>query len=204
MIDAFDRTFIRCKELYAEIFSHKMTNEMQEMFDLKILSKIMDVVMSVPNLIEFSLCVCYKCYGFEKNREDLLELLSFFLEWVWSDVQKVDSCYRYVFLLLMLEVFDNSEKWKSFYYKIYCRLVSNKVKLIEHEIKARKIAFERMISFGDHLRGFVYSIRTASLLGSGNLSIMAIFETISQSILDFGGLVGTKNESEKPFKIFGC
>ena len=64
----FDRTFIRCKELFAEIFSHKMTNEMQEMSDIKHADgKNVDMVMLVSNLICFSLSVCYKYHGNEKK-----------------------------------------------------------------------------------------------------------------------------------------
>ena len=137
----------------------------------------------------------------KKNREDLLELVGFSPKWVGSDDQKDNSIYsRYVSLLLMLEVFDNSEKWKSLYYKIYCRLVSNKVNLIEHEIKARKDLFERMLSFGDHWRGFSYGSMTASSLGSGNLRMMTLVKMIPQLLLDCKVLVGTMNEFENLLK----
>ena len=74
---SYELRLIRCRELYADLFSHKMKNEIHELFDIqKVPARANDMFQMVLVLICFSLSVCYKYIGDEKNRESQLELMS--------------------------------------------------------------------------------------------------------------------------------
>ena len=51
----------------------------------------------------------------------------------------------YPTVLMMLEVFEYSENWESLHSRIYRKLVSAKMKLIEQQSEARKVEFERTL-----------------------------------------------------------
>ena len=138
---------IRSKELFFDIVGHKMRNEMQEIFDLreKGEDRNFDMHLSIQTLIDFSLFICYKYCGDETNREDVLQRMSGPIELCLNNEQN-DYCFcRYPYLCLMLEVFENSEKWKILYYMIYRKCVSKKLKVIELEAQARKSTLETTI-----------------------------------------------------------
>ena len=74
-----DGRFIRCREWYADLFSHKMMNEIQEMFDIqKFRSECNENEMFQLNicLICFLISVCYKYIGDEEKRELMLYWMS--------------------------------------------------------------------------------------------------------------------------------
>ena len=135
--------YIKCKELFADLFSHKTKNEIQELSDIRLVgyTRRIGVFQSIPTLIRFSLSVCYKYCENEENREDLLKLIFGPTTLLCSNEE------YYAFLLLMLEIIENAVEWRrlSFQYKIYRQLVSKKLELIEQQSKARKVVFEKTL-----------------------------------------------------------
>ena len=135
--------FIRCKELH--IVNHKMKNEMQEMSDTQG-GRNLIVVQSIEILLIYFLSVCYKCCGDEENREAVLTMMSVPVALFCLTDPGDDSCHwHYEYALLMLEVFENSQKWESLHQQIYKRFISKKIKLIKQESDTKKVSFERLI-----------------------------------------------------------
>ena len=58
---------------------------------------------------------------------------------------------QYSYLLLMLEVYENLENWRSFHHLIFKRFVLNKIKLIEEELKKEKDLFSPLCSCNDYM-----------------------------------------------------
>ena len=165
-----------CKELYADIVSHTLRKGIQEMSDIQLLGdRNISMVMSIPSLVLFSLCVCFKyCFGGtirEQLRESMLVCL--------DDLGNYDVCNWQIDYLLMLETIDDSEKWKSLHYKIYNKFVSSKLIMIEQESEARKDAFERLI-VSDNLPNICFSLMATKILCSCNMHTMKSFKLFSE------------------------
>ena len=135
-----DTTFIRWRDLYSDLVSHKTKNEIQEMSNIQILEvRSTGKFQSIPILLCFSLYTCYKYCGEEEKREDVLKQMSVLTEQFCSNDQGEDSYHwQYAHIILLLEFFENSETWKSLHYTIYKKIVSIKINLIKQESKARK------------------------------------------------------------------
>ena len=138
--------YINCKELYTDLISHKMKNEIHELYSIQNCgyNRTFGMIQSIPTLICFSLSICYRYCGDENNRTALFEEMRVSIESVNSNDEGYDKYnWHYSYFLLMLEVFENSEKWKSLYFKIYKKFMSNKIKTIEHELEERKQFYEK-------------------------------------------------------------
>ena len=122
--------FIRCRELYVDLFSHKMKNEILEMFDRLSARGNCDEMLQIDIIfIRFLIFLCYTHTGDEEKREFEMTLMSdFSVSCLYSGTG--DSFLHFASFLLMLEVFENSEKWKNLHYQIYERFVSIKIKLL--------------------------------------------------------------------------
>ena len=165
---SYEVRLIRCRELYADIFSHNMKYEIKELCDIqKVRAECNDVFQSNSILICFLASVCYKYIGDEEQRELMLERMSVPIAFFWNRRWGDDIVYH-AYLLLMLEVLENSEKWKSLHYRIYERFVTIKIKLIEQasETMKRQIVGHRR----DILR------KTPYLLCSCNTDMIDILE----------------------------
>ena len=175
---SYEIRLIRCRELYADIFSHKMKYEIKELCDIrKDRAEGNDIFQSNLILICFLTSVCYKYIGDEEQRELMLERIivpsAFFCNRRWGD----DIMYH-AYLLLMLEVFENSEKWKSLHYRIYERFVTIKIERIERASEKMK---SRII---DHRRDI--SPKPPYLLCSCNTGMIDILETYFNLLRNLG------------------
>ena len=131
----------RCRDLYADLFSHKTKNEIQELLDL-LNFRCYDIDMFQRNeiFIDFLKSVCYKYTGDEKKRELLMDGMSNQIV-SYLNASHVNEVLDHAQFLLMLEIFENSEKWKNLHYQIYERFVLIKIKLIDRESKETRRQF---------------------------------------------------------------
>ena len=117
---------MRGSDFYADMVSHKMKNDMQEISDLRVWGeKRSGTAQSIQSLIYFSLSVCYKYFGDEKHREVLLDKMSVIIKLNLDKERDNEHCVcLYPYFSLMLEVFENSKKWKNLHSMIYRECVS--------------------------------------------------------------------------------
>ena len=144
----FCMKIIRCKELYyTDLVSPKTRNEVQEMSNILLFEDLMGIshlgmFQGILHLICLFLSVCYKYCGNEGKREELLYRMNFAIEVPFHLKDNRFSFLTYAFALLLLELFENSEKWRSFHVNIYRMLMSDKIRAIERESAERKKNFD--------------------------------------------------------------
>ena len=144
-----------------------------------------EMFQQIPILICFSLSECYKHTGEEEKRELVLKLMSgifdrFCLESLVYDGHQY-WIYMRTYFLLMLEVFENSEKWDSFHYQIYKKFMSVKIKLIEQETKARKNVPGKVLTAAEQR-----SVETICLLCSCNVGMTMAFKILAEYLQNVG------------------
>ena len=146
-----DIGFIRCRELLADLFSQKMKNELQELFDIRKQIRVdcYDMFQMIKILVYSSLSMCYKYIGDEQKRESVLGLLAEIASCL--NILRVNNIVYYAYVLLMLEVFENSEKWKKLHCRIYEKIVLMKIETIELESYIMKDWYEREFHVDDRL-----------------------------------------------------
>ena len=166
--------------IFADLVSHKMKNEIPEMSDIRRMGvKYVGMLQSMPILICFSLSVCYRYIGVEEKRDAMVDRMSIPIVFSFLNNHEGDfSDWHYAYLLLMFDVFENSDKWKILHYLIYKKIISNKIKLIGKESAARKYVFEKHI-FLDHWRD-------TSSLGSCNVNMNSKFKLFTDNIPRIG------------------
>ena len=177
------RCIIHWKEFYADLVSHKMKNEFQEISDIHMVGGTGNIhtgmFQSIRTLVGFSLSVCYKYCGNENKREDLLKLMSSAVMFFGSNGQEDEYFFPHNgYALLMLDVFENSKKWRYLYYKIYKKFMSNKFKLIERESEARKRGFEEAISV-DQRRDMYFPVNSTFSLCSCNFGMTSSLKVMA-------------------------
>ena len=143
----FEIRYIHCSELFADIFSHKMRNEFQEFFDIRKFRSVgNEMFQTTSDLVRFSMSVCYKYIGDDEKRDSMLTIMKFYIvSSIILDNLHGDRALDYSYVLLMLEVFENSEKWRNLYYQIYERFMSMKLKMIKHESENVKDGYKTQI-----------------------------------------------------------
>ena len=158
--------YIRWRELYADLSSHKMKNELQEMFDIVLLCGYnKSMFQRIPAFIHFLLSVCYKYCGTTEDREDILNRMRSPMFLCSRDPRDHLGVLRYAYVLLMLDVLENFEKLRSLYCMFYREFVSKKFELIEREAKIRKDLFQRNICV-DHRCDLYISLKAYSSVWS--------------------------------------
>ena len=179
-----ERICIRWKKLYADLLSHKLNNEIQEMSDiLKYVGWQIRFCQAISTLICFSLSVCYKYSGDEEKRGAVLDLIAP-MEFSCLNNQKDHFCFmHFEYVYFMLEVFDNSEKWKTLAYNNYRQFMSMKIKLIKEEAKERKDALKRIIC--DHQSDRYVSLKAYSSMWSCNVEMITVLKNLDDYLRMF-------------------
>ena len=195
--------YIQCGELYIDSVSHKMKNEIQEMFDIQICRcENESMFFSIPVLIWYSLSMCYRYYiDDEEKHETMIELMEDLIVSACSNLEVRCFAWQYANVLLILQVFENSEKWKSIHYTIYKKIVSIKIKLIEREAEARKDAFEKALSSNEYHDIYFPTLMHSSFCSCSFLIALA-FPIFTDRLAHVGGLgfAEMMNNLETAFK----
>ena len=196
-----EKKYLYCGE-YADSVSYTMNNEIQEMFDIQMYGiKSVDMFLSIPVLIWYSLSVCYRYIGDEEKHDTVLKLMEIPIVTACENHEIHYSDWQYAVVLLILQVFENSEKWKSLHYTIYKKIVSIKIKLIERESEARKDVLKKSQSAKEYHDIYLNSKLCFSVC-SCNFIIALAFLIWNDSLAHFGGLGFAKiiNDFEHTFK----
>ena len=183
-----DNKFIFCGELYADLFSQKMKNEIQELFDIKktIRTDSNSMFQSTIIIVYFSLSMCYKYIGDEQKRESVLGLLEVEIVSCWN-ILRVNNLVHYSYVLLMLEVFENSEKWKKLQCRIFEKFVSMKIEMIEQESDIMKDWNEKEFYVDDRFDRLEIACKDSFTFSSCTVGMTGKLMTILTYFRDIGG-----------------